>query len=218
MRTSIRRFIAATIGLSFLLVPAAASATLTPNFTQTINAGSLTANIYGSDDATSVPSPTVSFPALNYSFQCQTSSATLGDSNDKVNVTNLASGINTWNIAIAPTNGTTATWTNGTNTYKYNDPTGTVAGCTNGQMTVDPSVATLTDDCNGACTANDSTVSKGTSAAFVSGTTNSVTLLKDTAGTAWEGYLTGIALTQKVPALTPSGSYSLPMTITLAHT
>lgn len=197
-----------------LFVPSVAYASLAPSFTQTVNAGTLSANIYQSDDATPVTSPTVAFAAQNYSFSCTTSTATLGDTNDKLNVTNLANGINTWNLAIAATGGSTATWTNGTQTYAYNNS----GGCTGGQLTVNPSVATLTDDCNSACTANDSTVSKGASAAFVSGTTNSVTLLSDSAGTSWEGYLTGISLSQAIPSLQHSGSYTLPMTITLTNT
>lgn len=216
MRTKIRNVLAVVIVLGGLLVPSVAYASLSPSFTQTINTGALTSDIYQSDDATPVSSPSVAFAAQNYSFTCKTSTATLGDSSDKVNVTNLANSINTWNIAIAATSGPTATWTNTTQTYKFNDSTG--SGCTNGQLTVNPSVATLTDDCNSACTANDSTVSKGTSTAFVSGTTNSVTLMSDSAGTAWEGYLTGISLSQQIPALQHSGSYTLPMTITLTST
>lgn len=216
MRTKIRNILIATIAIIGLVVPSVVYANLNPSFTQTINTGALTSDIYQSDDATPVTSPSVAFAAQNYSFSCKTSTATLGDSSDKVNVTNLANGINTWNIAIAATGGATATWTNGTQTYKFNDSTG--SGCTNGQLTVNPSVATLTDDCNSNCTANDSTVSKGTSTAFVSGTQNSITLLSDSAGTAWEGYLTGISLSQNIPALQHSGSYTLPMTITLTST
>jgi hypothetical protein len=177
----------------------------------------LSADIYQSDDATPVVSPTVTFPAKNYSFSSQTSAATLGDANNKINVTNLANGINTWNIAIAATGGFTSTWTNGTQTYKFNDATG--SGATNGQLTVDPSVGTVTDDCNSSCTANDATVSKGASTAFNhGGSVDSVTLLSDSAGTAWEGYLTGVSLSQKIPALQHSGAYTLGMTITLSST
>lgn len=218
MRKHIRQITALLMALGLLLIPGAASASLTPNFTQTINAGTLSANIYQSDDATPVSSPSVAFAAQNYSFQCKTSTATLGDANDKVNVTNLANGINTWNLAIAATGGFTSTWDDGaSHTYKFNDNTG--SGCTNGQLTVDASVATLTDDCNSSCTANDATVSKGASTAFNhGGSVDSVTLLSDSAGTAWEGYLTGISLSQKIPALQHSGSYTLGMTITLTST
>lgn len=217
MKRHFKRLIFVGVSLGFMLAPSVAYAALTPTFNQTINAGTLTADIYQSDDATPVASPSVSFPAKNYSFQCQTSAGTLGDTNNKLNVTNLANGINTWNIAIAATAGPTAVWDDGaSHTYKFNDGAG--SGCTNGQLTVDASVSTKTLDCNSACTSNDATVSKGTSTAFVSGSQNSVTLLSDSAGTAWEGYLTGISLSQKIPSLQHSGSYSLPMTITLSST
>jgi len=216
MKTKIRNVLTVVIALGGLLVPSVAYASLAPSFTQTISTGALTSDIYQTDDATPVTSPTVAFAAQNYSFSCKTSTATLGDTTDKVNVTNLANSINTWNIAIAATSGPTATWTSGANTYKFNNSTG--SGCTNGQLTVNPSVATLTTDCNSSCTANGSTVSKGASTAFVSGTTDSATLMSDSAGTAWEGYLTGISLSQQIPALQYSGSYTLPMTITLTST
>jgi hypothetical protein len=218
MSTRVKRLLAAMAGLSLVLVPAAVYASLAPSFTQTINAGSLTSDIYQSDDTTPVASPAAAFSSENYSFQCQTSTATLGDSNNKLNVTNLATGKSSWNIAIAATSGDSATWTSGGNTYKYNDSTGAPAGCTNGQLTVDPSVSTITDDCNSSCTANDGTVSKGASTTYVSGSVSSATLMSDSAGTPWEGYMTGISLSQKIPALTPSGSYTLPMTITLSST
>jgi hypothetical protein len=210
MKKSLRDKLAIITGISILFAPIAAFAANTPTLNQTINAGTLSTNIYQSDDVTPVASPTVAFAAKNVSFSCQTSTATLGDTNNKVNVTNMAAN-NGWTLAIAATSGFTATWTNGTNTYKFNDATGT--GCTNGQLTVDPSVATLTDDCSSTC--SDATVTKGSSTAFNHATTtDSVTLLSNSSGAAWEGYLTGISMSQKIPASQPSGSYSLGMTIT----
>jgi hypothetical protein len=203
-----------TAALGLLLAPAMAYAANTPNLTQTVNAGTLSTDILQSDDSTPVASPTVAFSTLNRTFTCQTSTGTLGDANDKVNVTNFGSN-NGFVLSIAATGGYTSTWTAGANTYKFNDSTGSTAGCTNGQLTVDPSVATLTDDCQGAC--NDTGVTQGASTAFDhTGSVDSVTLLSSTSGSAWEGYLTGIGLSQKVPASQPSGSYALGMTITVA--
>ncbi len=220
MKNFISIAFSAIVMVVLVLVPGSvAFASLTPTFNQTINAGSLTASINQSGDTTPVSNPTVSFPAQNYSFSCSTSTAALGDSNDLINVTNLASGINTWNIALAATGGTSATWTgtvHSTDTYAYNNTAG--SGCTYGDLTVNPSVGTITMDCNSSCSANNSTVSLGASAPFNGTTTPSVTLMSDTAGTAWEGYVTGINLSQTIPALTPSDSYTLPMTITLSHT
>lgn len=210
---------ASVVMMLMMLLPSAVTyAGLSDTFNQTINPGTLTASINQAGDTTPVASPTVAFSAVNYSFQCQTATGTLGDTNNLINVTNLASGINTWNLALAATSGTTATWTNGTNTYAYNNVAGSPAGCTSGDMTVNPSVATKTDDCNGACTANASTVSLGTSAPFNGTTTPAVTIISDSAGTPWEGYVTGVSLSQTIPQLTPSGSYTLPMTLTLSHT
>lgn len=213
MKSRIRNVVAVLAAMSTLLIPVITYAAATPTLNQTVNAGTLTFDIFQSDGVTPVAAPTVAFPALNRSFTCQTNTATLGDSNNKLYVTNFATN-STWNIAIAATTGPTATWTSGGNTYKFNDATG--SGCTNGQLTADPSVGTVTLDCNTVCTS--AAITKGSSTAFVSGTANSVTLMSSSNGTAWKGYLTGVGLSQKIPASQPAGSYALPMTITLSST
>ncbi|MGH7234082.1 MAG: hypothetical protein ACREF7_01380, partial [Candidatus Saccharimonadales bacterium] len=186
----------------------------TPTLNQTINAGALTTNIYQSNDSTPVSSPSVAFSSEPYSFKCLTSTATLGDANDLVNVTNLANGVNTWTLSIAATGGDSATWSDGGGTYAYNDPTG--SGCTNGQLSVDPSAATITDDCSGSC--NNSTVTLGPSSAYNGSILSSATLMSDSSGSGWEGYLQGINLSQTIPALQAAGSYTLGMTITVTNT
>lgn len=196
--------------LATLIVPATVFAANTPTLNQTINAGTLSTDILQTDDATPVTSPAVAFGALNRSFTCQTTTGTLGDTNNKVNVSNMATN-NGWTLAIAATGGAAATWTSGANTYKYNDATG--SGCTNGQLTINPAVTTITTDCSSVC--NAVTVTKGSSTAFVSGTADSVTLASASTGTAWKGFLTGVSLSQKVPASQVAGSYSLGMTITV---
>lgn len=207
----LRKPAAVLTGLSLLALPALAYASNTPTLNQTVNAGTLTTNIYQSDDTTPVASPSVAFAAVNRSFSCQTNAATLGDTSNKLNVTNFGSN-NGWTLTMAATGGAASTWSDGgTNSYKFNDATG--SGCTNGQLTVDPSASTLTLDCSSACTATG--VTKGSSTAFVSGTQNSVTLASSTSGSAWEGYLTGISLSQKIPASQAAASYSLGMTITV---
>lgn len=211
MGNKLRQLLVVVVGSATVLTPAIVFASNTPNLTQTVNAGTLSTNIYQSDDSTPVASPAVAFSALNRAFTCQTSTATLGDANNKVNVTNFGAN-NGWTLAIAATSGFTATWTSGSDTYKFNDATG--SGCTNGQLTVDPSVGTVTTDCSTTC--NGVTVTKGASTAFNHATsTDSVTLMSASSGTAWEGYLTGVALSQKIPPSQVSGSYSLGMTITV---
>jgi len=210
MKKQIRSVIAAIAAVVLLAVPAVAYASNQPTLNQTVNPGTLTADILQSDDVTPVASPAVAFPAKNVAFTCQTSAATLGDTSNKLNVTNLATN-NGWTLTMAATGGATSKWTSGGNNYKFNDATG--SGCTNGQMTVDPSGATLTLDCNSACSS--ASVTKGSSTAYVSGTTDTVTLATDSNGSAFEGYFTGIALSQKIPASQPAGSYALGMTITV---
>lgn len=212
---SIIKTLAAAFVLAIIPAGVALAATDSSSSTlnQTITTGSLSTGIYAAGDSTPVTSPTVAFPAVNVGFSCQTATATLGDVNNLVNVTNLNTSIGGWSLAIAATSGATATWSDsGSHTYKYNDATGTAAGCTNGQLTVDPSVATLADDCNSVC--SDTNVTQGSSAAFASGT-SSVTLMSDSDGSPWEGYLKGIDLSQKIPASQAAGAYSLPMTLTV---
>jgi hypothetical protein len=65
------------------------------------------------------------------------------------------------------------------------------------------------------------TISAGTSGAFSeTGTIVSSITLMHAGGTAqgtWNGYLTGATVSQSVPAQTPTGSYSLPMTLTVVN-
>jgi len=132
---------------------------------------------------------------------------------------------NGWNVTMAPTGGATALWQNpgATKKFDFNDPTGSNAGCSDGadtdtfagQITVNPAAATLTTDCQ-SCTATG--VTKGSSAAFSQGATDSVTLLSasSAANNPWRGYLTGVGLSQTIPAeQAADSSYSINMTLTI---
>lgn len=209
MHAKLRNAIITALALVGLVTPAIALAANTPTLNQTVNVGTISTDILGADDTTPVASPTVSFTALNRAFTCQTSTGTLGDTNNRLYVTNFAGGAS-WNLTIAATSGSTAKWTSGGNNYAFNDATG--SGCTNGQLTVNAATGTITTNCSSVC--NGVTVSKGASTAFVSGTTDSVTLLSASSGAAWKGYLTGVSLSQKVPAQQVAGSYTLGMTLT----
>ncbi len=122
---------------------------------------------------------------------------------------------NGWTLTIAATSGVTTLWQNGgsTQNYDFNDPTGANPGCTDGgdadsrpgQLTIDPSVSTINLDC-GTCVATN--VTKGSSTGFNQGTTDSVTLLNAAAASddIWRGYLTGVGLSQTIPAEQPADS------------
>ena len=217
----------AVASLVLALVPAVAFAASNSTFNQTINAGTLTADIMDASRV-SVGSPSVSMTAKNFSFNCQAggsaSTGTFGSNTERAYVSNGNAANNGWTLTVAATGGATARWQNGgaTQFIDFNDPTGTTAGCsdgadadtTSGQMSLDPSVGTLTADCATCSTAN---VSKGSSASFNQGTVDSITLLNAAASSddVWRGYLTGVGVTQTIPAETPANSYTLDLTLTV---
>ena len=186
-----------------------------PTFNQTINAGSLSVDIVDGSGNT-VGSPSVTFGAVDYSFDNQDGTGTLGTASEKIRTYNPTS-TETWTVNIAGS-ATTALWTSGGNTYDFNDGSGYSDGADSdskgGQMTVDPSGGTLAG-VSGCSTSN---VSKGASDAFVEGSVNSIDLMSASAGAAtfcrWD--LTGVSLTQGIPGGTPAGAYSLDMTLTIS--
>lgn len=200
-----------------------ANAASTPTFNQTINAGVLSTDIL---DASRVPvaSPSAAMSTKSFLFSCASggsaSTGTFGSSTQRIYVINPNGANNGWTLTMAATGGATAVWSDGgTNTYDFNDAT--TAGCTDGvdtdtkagQLTVDPSVGTLTTDCNSCTTTN---VTKGSSSAFVEGTLNNITLLSAALASddVWRGYLTGATLSQTIPAEQPAANYTINMTLT----
>lgn len=156
-----------------------------------------------------VGSPSVAFTARTASFSCQTSTATLGIASQKLRIVNTAPSTN-WSLSLAATGGSGATWSNGTRTYTYNQPAD--SGCTSGQMTVDPSTATITPTAGctntgltlGGATAYDTTLTQSAPLVTASGSQNNCT---------WD--ITNIGLSQTIPGEMPSGTYSLNMTLTM---
>ncbi len=197
MRTKLRA-LAALFGVAVLLLPAAASAAPTTSLSQVIGSGTMTYDIVDGSGA-SVASPSVAFPSTTFDFACQTKSATLGTSTQKVRINNPRLGGVKLDIA------GTGSWSDGSHTYSYNDGAG--SGCTNGQMTV--GVGSF--DFNQTSGANTPTYT--TPGGSFSGATP-VTLFNNTSTTAWDADLTGYTLSQKIPAEQPDGTYSLSMTLT----
>ncbi|HCP08740.1 MAG TPA: hypothetical protein DIT25_03020, partial [Candidatus Moranbacteria bacterium] len=91
---------------------------------------------------------------------------------------------------------------------------GADADSVGGQMTINPAAGTLAG-VSGCSTSN---VSKGGSNSFSEGTVNSIDILSATSGASafcrWD--LTGVSLTQKIPAAQPAGSYSIDMVLTIS--
>lgn len=222
---SIRNTLLAVLALITVLAFSVSSvgASNTPNFTQTINAGTLATDILDNTRA-SVASPAYAFGAKTFSFDCfsggTASTATLGSNTQRIYVMNPDNADNGWTLTMAATGGTTTVWDAGAATdYDFNDAGG--SGCTDGgdtdtfggQLTVDANAGTLTADCGSCTTAN---VTKGSSTAYSEGVTDSVTLLSAAAGSddIWRGYLTGATMSQTIPAEQVPGSYTLNMTLT----
>lgn len=209
--------------IAFVLVPAAYAAS-NSTLTQTITAGVLSTDIMDAS-RNSVAAPAVTMSSKAFSFDCQSganaSSGTLGTNTERLYVSNPSAANNGWSLTIAATSGATATWNNGGATRKidFNDATssgcsdGTDTDTSSGQMTLNPSVGTLTTDCS-ACTTTG--VTKGSSTAFAEGTVNSVTLLSAaaTSDDVWRGYLTGASISQVIPGETPADSYTINLTLT----
>lgn len=183
---------------------------------QTINEGTLSVDIVDSG-GTTVGSPSVTFGALTFDFDTQDGSGTLGTASERIRVYNPTSTA-AWSVTLAGS-ATTATWTDGgSNKYDFNDGSGyTDGGDTDsfgGQMTVDPSGGTL----NGVGSCTTTNVSLGSSDSYEEGTTDSIDLVTAASGAdtfcRWD--LTGVSLSQGIPAGQAAASYSLTMVLTVS--
>ncbi len=231
MRKLIRKLlgklnIAIAIALAILMTGGLGGATYvlasgTSNFTQTINAGTLAVDIVDGSYVT-VGSPTMAMSAATFSFTCQTITGTFGTASQVIYVANPDAADNGWTVSLAAS-AVGAVWDGAASDFDFNDPTG--SGCTDGadspdtvggQMTVDPSVGTLAE---GQSAHGVASVSKGSSATYSSGVTDTITVLTGAAGSVdigdWK--LTGVSISQKIPAEQPAASdYDINMVLTIA--
>lgn len=157
-----------------------------------------------------VTTPSIAMSSITTAYQCQASTGTLGISAQRLRVKNTTL-TPSWSMSIAATGGAAATWTSGANTYAYNNAAG--SGCTSGQLTVNPTTATISPQSG--CTTTG--LSLGSSQAFNNPTVNTITLASASSGADtgcfWD--VTGISLSQQVPAERPSGTYTLNLTATV---
>lgn len=211
------------VGLLLSLQTVVVFAAATPTFSQTINAGTQSVDIVDGSGAT-VGSPGVTFSALTFAFSSQTATGTLGTASQKIRVYNPTS-TTTWAVSIAATSGATALWSDGGNTYDYNDSNadGTDDADTDtkgGKLTVNPSAGTVAGVPNDSLCSPSTGITKGSSNSFkeVATAVNSITLLSGGASSTtfcrWD--MTGISLSQVIPADQPAGTYTLGFTITIA--
>ena len=190
----------AVVALGTQVTYAATSSSST--LSQQINAGALNTSIRDASGVV-VASPSFSMGLVTVSTALQTATGTFGTSAQRITVENPGNAAG-WTLSIAATSGDTALWTSGTNTYDFNSTAAL------GVLTLDPSVAVL--GLTGPST--NTGVTKGVSTPF---TTGAITLLtaSSLSDDVWSGYLTGVGVTQTIPAFQPSGAYTLSLTQTV---
>lgn len=208
MKKLTKIFATLTAAFAIALLPTTTFAqSATGDLTQQITGGTLTAAILDASRV-AVPSPSFAMTAATFSFACQTVTGTLGSGSQRLYVINPSATTagQSWTLTMAAT----GPWTSGGNTYTHNDAAG--SGCTNGQLTVNPTVGTVTADCTSSgCTG--ASITKGSSTGMT-GTTPVTILSAPTNTPVYRGYITGVGLSQAIPAEKPAGTYTLPVTLT----
>lgn len=207
----------AVVGIALPIVRASD----TTQLNQTINSGTLAADTKDANRDT-VVSPSFSMGATSLSFDCQTTSGTIGSDSQRIYVNNPDVADAGWTLTVAATSGATALWQNGGSTQNYDFNDTSTSGCTDGadadsragRMTIDASAGTLTADCSSCSSTN---ITKGSSANFDQGVTDSITILNAAAGSDDVGrwYLTGVNVDQTVPAEQAADSYTVNLTVTV---
>lgn len=192
----------------------------TSNFTQTINAGTLSVDIVDGSYNT-VASPAVAMTAATFSFACQQSTGTFGTATEQIYVQNPDAADSGWTVSIAGS-ATTALWASSGPDFDFNDPTS--SGCSDGadadsfggQMGLNPNAGTLAVGGCSSCTTTN--VTKGSSSAFSEGTTDSITVLSGAAGSDDIGdwTLQGVSVTQEIPGEQPAASdYNITLVLSI---
>ncbi len=205
----------ATSSTSYMNTSIDSNAEDSSKITITKLSGTLSVLIVDSGGA-EVISPNVNMSSKNLDFACQTSTGTFGIDSQRIRVNN-GTGNSLWTLSAAASV-TTALWSAGSPNFDFNDNGS--SGCADsvvdadlygGQMTQNASVATSTPQVG--CT--NTGITLGGSTSFVEGTTNSATLLiaGATAGTSCYWDLTGVAVSQMIPAEQAVGSYTITMTV-----
>lgn len=156
----------------------------------------------------SVTSPSVGFSSVPFSMTSQSTTGTLGTSLQKIRVTNPTTSPS-WTASLAATGGNTSKWSGSGANYDFNNAVSTL-----GQMTINPTAGNIAGVGN---TAIDN-VSMGSQASFSKNVKDSIDLMSASAGAQAPGQwdLTGVGVSQTIPAAQAAGSYSMQMTLTIS--
>ena len=154
------------------------------------------------------------FPNALMKNNTQTSVTNMTDTTTKQLEVQYALENTSWNVSTAATNGTSALWQSGSNTYDYNSDISS-----NGQLSVDLAGASIsahgTTPSGTACTT--SGVSLGSAVTAFSSTVSAITLLSGSASTLFncKWRVQNIVLSQVIPASQAMGTYSIDLTTTI---
>lgn len=195
----------------------------TSNFQLTINPGTLTIDIVDGSFVT-VASPSVVFNAVTFSFSCQSTPGTFGTASEQIYIQNPDAADNGWTASLAADSGPTSFWDSAGTDMDFNDPTGAPAGCADGadtdslagQLSINPSVATLAVGNCLVCTTTGVTL--GSSSAFSEGVTDSITIATAAAGAndIADYTIQGVSASQQIPPEQPAASdYNIDMTLSI---
>jgi len=182
----------------------------------TYTAGSLSVDIVDSSGV-SVTTPSISMSEKTFDFSNQTSAGTFGISSEKIRVINTTASPS-WTLSLAAVGGSGDYW-NGSTDYDYNDPSsnandGSDSDSLGGQMSINPSVGTITPQSG----CDNTGLSLGSSSSYdEESSVDSITLLSATASASTNCYwdLTGISVSQTIPSEQPAGTYSISMVLTI---
>ena len=196
--------------------PTPPTSSISSNFQQIIQgANTLLAAIVDAS-YTPVTNPAIAMSPVTYGLSCQTSTGNFGTATQQIYVKNIGAADSGWTLTLAGA-ATSSAWTSSSASanYSFNNPNS--SGCAYGQMTVNPSVGTLSvGQCQNGCTTNH--LSLGSSASFSNGSTDSITLLSATAAADHTGdwTLKNIAVSQKIPAgQAAANDYNINMVLTV---
>ncbi len=205
MKKVVTSFIGVSITVSAVVgVSVYAATEYDSQLTQSITAGALSTDVRD-DSGSVVASPSFGMSPVVASTGVQTSTGTFGSDTQRIAVDNPGGANGGWTLALNAKVPGTGVWTGSNGTYAYNGSSST------GQLSVNPQAGTLV-----ATTGTTTHVTKGTAASFTGST--AITLLTAAADSEdiWSGYITGIGLSQAIPAGQAIGSYTIDMTQTVS--
>lgn len=193
----------AAVAVTMVAPAAYAATTASSQLSQTITNGVLSTSVRDASNAV-VATPSFSMGSVALSTSQQTATGTFGSNTQRISVDNPGGANDGWTLSLNATTPGTGTWVSGANSYAYN---GTAAA---GQLTLNPLAGTLTST-----TGTNTGITLGASAAFTG--TSPVTIATAAAASddVWNGYITGIGVSQTIPAAQAAGTYVLDMTQTI---